>query len=47
MKKEFTPAELELIQFDEGIDVITASTQTIGPIGGGSGEGDPFSDEGF
>lgn len=37
MKKEFTPAELELIQFDEGIDVITASTQTIGPVGGEPG----------
>lgn len=36
MKKEFTPAEFEFIQFEEGVDVITTSNQTIGPGGGDS-----------
>ena len=39
MKKEFTPAELELIQFDEGADIIITSTMTVvggsdQPVGG-------------
>lgn len=44
MKKEFTPAEFELIQFDEGADVITTSTMTI--IGSGEpAQGCPFDGE--
>lgn len=43
MKKEFTPAELELIQFDESTDVIATSTMTV--VGGSDeqiGGDDPF-----
>lgn len=39
MKKDFTPAELELIQFDESIDVIATSNTSTGPIGGNPGTG--------
>lgn len=46
MKMEFTPAEFELIQFDEGADVIATSSQKISGSGE-SGTGNPFDEGGF
>ena len=34
MKKQFVKPEIEIIAFSNEDDIVTASTQTIGPIGG-------------